>query len=106
MKFTNILKKFRVEVIKSDSETGSRAQGNASLSGAKYGIYKGGELIDVFTTDSKGYFITPYYICGDDWELKEISPSEGYLIDRVSHHVGAEPGTVYGRAQYHCKRRG
>ena len=91
LKFTNILKKFRVEVTKSDSETGSRAQGNASLSGAKYGIYKGGELIDVFTTDSKGYFITPYYICGDDWELKEISPSEGYLIDQVSHHVGAEP---------------
>lgn len=92
LKFSNILKKFRVEVTKSDSETASRAQGDASLAGAKYGIYKGGKLIDIFTTDSKGYFVTPYYICGDDWELKEISPSEGYLLDQTSHHIGAEPG--------------
>ncbi len=92
LKFSNILKKFRVEVTKSDSETGSRAQGDASLAGAKYGLYKGGELVDIFTTNAKGYFITPYYNCDDDWELKEISPSEGYLIDPSSHHVGAEPG--------------
>lgn len=92
LKFSNILKKFRVEVTKSDSETASRAQGDASLAGAKYGIYKGGKLIDIFTTDSKGYFITPYYVCDSDWELKEINPSEGYLLDRTSHHIGAEPG--------------
>ena len=103
LKFSNILKKFRVEVTKSDSETGNRAQGNASLSGAKYGIYKGGELIDVFTTDSKGYFVTPYYICGDDWELKAISPSEGYLIDQASYHVGAEPGLY--RNNFFANRR-
>ena len=90
LKFSNILKKFRVEVTKSDSVTGSRPQGDGSLAGAKYGIYNNGELVDVFTTNSKGYFITPYYICGDNWELREISPSEGYRLDLSSHHVGAE----------------
>ncbi len=90
VKFSNILKKFRVEVVKTDAVTGSRPQGDGSLAGATYGIYKGGELIDVFTTDSQGKFTTPYYVCGDDWELKEISSSEGYLLDPTSYHVGAE----------------
>ncbi len=90
LKFSNILKKFRVEVTKSDAVTGSRPQGDASLGGAKYGIYNNGNLVDVFTTDSNGYFITPYYICGDAWELREISPSEGYLLDSASYHIGAE----------------
>lgn len=90
IKFSNVLKKFRVEVVKTDSVTGNRPQGNGSLAGAKYGIYNNGELVDVFTTDSRGCFSTPYYICGDAWELREISPSEGYLLDTTSYHVGAE----------------
>lgn len=90
LSFSNVLKKFRVEVNKSDSETGSRPQGDGSLGGATYGLYNDGSLVDVFTTNQDGYFISPYYICGDTWELKEISPSEGYLVDPVSHHVGAE----------------
>lgn len=90
LKFSNILKKFRVEVTKTDAVTGSRPQGDGSLAGARYGIYNNGELVDEFTTDSKGYFITPYYICGEHWELKEISPSEGYLLDETGYHVGAE----------------
>ena len=90
VKFSNILKKFRVKVIKRDAVTGSRPQGDGSLAGATYGIYKGSELVDVFTTDSNGGFTTPYYVCGDDWELREISPSEGYLLDPTGYHVGAE----------------
>ena len=41
--FTNILKKFSVTVTKSDREEGT-AQGDAKLSGAVYGIYKGDTL--------------------------------------------------------------
>ena len=88
--FTNILKKFNVTVTKSDVETGT-AQGDASLAGAVYGIYKGEELIDSYTTDENGQFITRYYVCGDDWTIREISPSEGYLLDATIHKVGAEP---------------
>lgn len=88
--FTNILKKFNVTVAKTDGETGS-PQGDAALAGAVYGIYKGEELIDTYTTDENGQFTTKYYICGDDWSVREISPSEGYLLDTEIHHVGAEP---------------
>ena len=87
--FDNDLKKFNVTVTKSDSEKGL-PQGDASLAGAKYGIYKGNQLIDSYTTDANGQFTTKYYICGDDWSLKEISPSEGYLLNTESQHIGAE----------------
>ena len=87
--FDNVLKKFNVTVTKSDSEKGL-PQGDASLAGAKYGIYKGNQLIDTYTTDANGSFTTKYYICGDDWTIREISPSEGYLINTESLHIGAE----------------
>ena len=87
---TNILKKFNVTVTKTDTETGT-PQGDASLAGAVYGIYKGEELVDTYTTDENGQFTTDYYVCGDDWSIREISPSEGYLLDETIHHVGAEP---------------
>ena len=87
--FDNDLKKFNVTVTKSDRRTGL-PQGDASLAGAKYGIYKGNQLIDTYTTDANGQFTTKYYICGDDWSLKEISPSEGYLLNTESQHIGAE----------------
>ena len=90
--FTNILKKFNVTVTKSDAETGT-AQGDASLAGAVYGIYKGEELIDTYTTDKNGQFTTDYYICDDDWTIREISPSEGYLLDTTIHHIGANDVT-------------
>ena len=88
--FQNILKKFNVTVTKTDAETGT-PQGDASLAGAVYGIYKGEELIDTYTTDENGQFTTKYYVCGDDWTIREISPSEGYLLDPTIHKVGAEP---------------
>lgn len=87
--FDNDLKKFNVTVTKSDRRTGL-PQGDASLAGAKYGIYKGNQLIDTYTTDANGQFVTKYYICGDDWTIREISPSEGYLINTESLHIGAE----------------
>lgn len=87
--FDNILKKFNVTVTKSDRRTGL-PQGDASLAGAVYGIYKGNQLIDTYTTDANGQFTTKYYICGNDWSLKEIRPSEGYLLNTESQHIGAE----------------
>ena len=88
--FTNILKKFNVTLTKSDSETGL-PQGDATLAGATYGLYKGDTLIDSYTTDANGQFTTAYYVCDDDWSIREINPSEGYLLDGTSYHVGAEP---------------
>lgn len=86
--FKNILKKFTVEVTKQDSETTS-AQGDGTLAGAVYGLYKDGELVDIYTTDENGYFKTKEYVCGN-YTVQEISPSEGYLLDETVYSVGAE----------------
>lgn len=87
--FSNVLKKWNLTVTKTDAETKS-AQGNATLAGAIYGIYDNGKLVDKYTTDKNGSFTTSSYICGDNWTLKEIEPSEGYLLDESEYHIGAE----------------
>lgn len=87
--FSNVLKKWNLTVTKTDAETKS-AQGDATLAGAIYGIYNDGKLIDKYTTDKNGSFTTSYYVCGDNWILKEIEPSEGYLLDEIEYHIGAE----------------
>ena len=86
--FKNVLKKFTAQVTKQDSETAS-AQGDGTLSGAVYGIYRNGELVDTYTTDENGYFKTKEYVCGN-YTVQEISPSEGYLLDETMYPVGAE----------------
>ena len=87
--FDNVLKKWNLTVTKTDAETKS-AQGDATLAGAVYGIYNNGKLVDKYTTDKNGSFTTSYYVCGDNWTLKEIEPSEGYLLDETEYHIGAE----------------
>jgi uncharacterized surface anchored protein/cell wall-associated NlpC family hydrolase len=86
--FENVLKKFTLEVTKKDSEKAEK-QGDASLAGAVYGIYRDGELIDTYTTDENGYFKSKEYVCGN-YTVQEISPSEGYLLDETVYSVGAE----------------
>ena len=91
--FSNVLKKFRAHVVKSDADTGA-AQGDATLAGAVYGIYSNGELVDTYTTGPDGSFMTRYYVCGDNWTVREIEPSTGYLLNDTVYEVGASP-TLY-----------
>ena len=86
--FENVLKKFTFEVTKKDSEKAEK-QGDASLAGAVYGVFKDSVLIDEYTTDENGYFKTKEYVCGN-YTVQEISPSEGYLLDETVYPVGAE----------------
>ena len=88
--FSNVLKKFRVTVTKQDYEKG-HAQGDAKLSGAVYGLFKGNDLVAQYTTDQNGSFTTDYFVCGTDWTVREISPSEGYLLNDTVYRVGADP---------------
>ena len=88
--FYNILKKFRVTVTKQDYEK-SHAQGDAKLSGAVYGLFKGDDLIAQYTTDQNGSFTTDYFVCGTDWTVREITPSEGYLLNDTVYRVGVDP---------------
>ena len=86
----NVLKKWSATVTKRDAETGL-PQGDATLAGAVYGVYRGEELVDTYTTDESGQFTTTDYVCGEDWTIRELSPSEGYLLDDTVYPVGAEP---------------
>lgn len=90
VQFSNILKKFRVNVTKQDYEKG-HTQGDAKLSGAVYGLFKGNDLVAQYTTDQNGSFTTDYYVCGTDWTVREITPSEGYLLNDTVYRVGADP---------------
>ena len=86
----NVLKKWSATVTKWDAETGL-PQGDATLAGAVYGVFRGEELVDTYTTNESGQFTTTDYICGNDWTIRELSPSEGYLLDDTVYPVGAEP---------------
>lgn len=88
--FNNKLKKFRVKVVKTDIEKG-KAQGDATLAGATYGLYKGNALMATYKTDSNASFVTDHFVCDTDWTIKEIYSSEGYLVNGTTYSVGAAP---------------
>ena len=88
--FSNVLKKFRVSVNKQDIEK-THSQGDAKLGGAIYGLYHGDTLVAQYTTQNDGTFTTDYFVCDTNWTLKEIQPSEGYLLDKTVYPVGADP---------------
>ena len=67
------------------------SQGDATLAGAVYGVFKGEVLIDTYTTDENGYFLTKYYPCDYDWTIREISPSEGYMLDPTVYYMDVAP---------------
>ena len=92
--FANKLKMWRVAVTKVDAEGNVRRSSGATLTGAVYGIYKDGELLDTYTIDDSYQFVTKLYPCGAGYELKEITPPPGYTLDLNSYPVGLEPGTV------------
>lgn len=74
----------KVEINKVDSETKNNIpQGNATLGGAKYGIYNlNNEKVGEITTDENGYGISDYLPSLGDFYLKELSPSKGYTLDK------------------------
>jgi len=70
----------KVKVYKRDIDN-MKAQGEGTLEGAEYGIYKyNGNLIGIYRTNDRGYFISDTLPFGD-YYIKEIKPSIGYLLD-------------------------
>lgn len=116
--FDNVLKKWRADVLKVDDSLRSNGthgtpkmlsldsddivaqlgypygetQGDATLAGAVYGVYRYDELVDTYVTDKNGYFLTDYYPCGEGWNIREITPSEGYLLDETVYWLDVMPG--------------
>ncbi|MFR5061370.1 MAG: collagen binding domain-containing protein, partial [[Ruminococcus] torques] len=79
--FENVLKKFTLEVTKKDSEKAEK-QGDASLAGAVYGVFKDSVLKDEYTTDENGYFKSKEYVCGN-YTVQEISPQRDICLMKL-----------------------
>ena len=78
-----------VEIVKKDVETNtSVAQGQATLRGAKYGVYEQatGKLVTTITTDENGYAISDSVLGYKEYYIQEIEPSEGYLLDNTKYN--------------------
>ena len=101
VRFHNILKKWKLQVQKMDSELkdeNGEAQGLGTLKGAEYGIYKNDELVKSYTTDEFGRFETDSFPCSelsDIWYMKEISPSAGYVLDETIYPIDSNAENYY-----------
>ncbi len=75
----------KISLSKYDFDTG-KAQGNATLEGAVYAIYRKSDdaIMSYIRTDENGYVEAEgfYY---DEYYLKEIEHSEGYLLDETTY---------------------
>ena len=77
-----------VELNKADSKTGNIPQGQATLSGAVYGVYSmDGTLVTKITTNSTGYGKSASVLKYGSYYVKEISPSKGYYLDNSRYSV-------------------
>lgn len=89
-----------VEIFKKDKETNSSSsQGQATLQGARYGIYEQetGKLVDIIETDQNGYAKSNPVLSWNSYYLMEISPSNGYLLDKTRYNFdvrGKESETI------------
>ena len=77
----------KVKIEKVDSETmQNKAQGEATLEGAVYGIYTlSDDLVTKLTTDALGYATSSNLNLGS-YYIKEISASRGYLLDNTKYN--------------------
>ncbi len=81
-----------VEINKLDSQTAEIPQGQASLKGAVYGVYKSdGTLLTKITTDANGYGKSSAVLSyGSGYYLQEISPSTGYYLDETRYYFDSK----------------
>ena len=79
----------KIEINKLDSTTQTnKPQGQGTLKGAVYGVYNtSGELITNLTTDENGYAISDYLPSVGEFIIKEITPSNGYTLDKNEYRV-------------------
>jgi hypothetical protein len=96
---TNVWKHWSATVTKVDSDA-TTAQGNASLDGAEYTLYKSGKAVATYTVKN-GKFTTGSFPCTESdsvYTLKETKAPTGYTLDETvyklttsySHYSNAE----------------
>lgn len=84
----NIKKQWQVKFLKVDSVNGELAAGEATIEGAVYGLYNSNnDLLDTYTVNCDGYFITNNYPVGTGYYLKEIEAPTGYAVDTTVYSL-------------------
>ncbi len=80
-----------IELRKSSANAAvSDGNGNYSLKGAEYGIYKGEKQVAKLTTDQNGYAKSGELEAGN-YTVKELTAPKGYIVDVTVHNVTVEP---------------
>ena len=75
----------KIKITKEDRETGNKAQGDATLNGAKYGLYNSNnELVDTLISSSNE---TSKDLPFGNYTLKELEPSAGYELDKNTYNI-------------------
>ena len=86
----NIWKYWRATITKVDADTGKAApQGDATLNGAEYTLYKSGKAVATYTV-SNGSFTTDLFPCTADdgvYTLKETKTPAGYKLDETVYKL-------------------
>ena len=93
--FNNKLKYFDITLTKQDAETGAAAQGDSTLDGAVYGLYKGDTLVERLTIKN-GTASSGQHVCGDDYFIQEITPPTGYQLDSTKYPINAKASNFTG----------
>ena len=86
----NVWKHWRATITKVDADTGKAApQGDATLNGAEYTLYKSGKAVATYTVKN-GTFITDLFPCTQDdgvYTLKETKAPAGYKLDETVYKL-------------------
>ena len=86
----NVWKHWRATITKVDADTGKAApQGDATLNGAEYTLYKSGKAVATYTV-SNGGFATDLFPCTADdgvYTLKETKAPSGYKLDETAYKL-------------------
>ena len=86
----NIWKHWQAAITKVDADTGKASpQGDATLNGAEYTLYKSGKAVATYTV-SNGGFTTDLFPCTKDdgvYTLKETKAPAGYKLDETVYKL-------------------
>lgn len=83
-----------VEFVKHDKDL-NVAQGQATLSGAVYGIYNTNDvLIETLATNDNGYSISRNLPAFGTYYIKEITPSVGYQLDNTKYYFDSNIDSI------------
>ena len=82
----------KIKITKEDSKTGATPQGDATLNGAKYGLYNSNnELVDTLVSGSND---TSKELPFGNYSLKELEASVGYELDETTYNVNLSKDSI------------